>query len=201
MADTGRRVKLDTGDLIGWVGEPEWNPPTAQHDGLWISQIVALPHYETMWPDVVHVIGCEIGHVSLSSVTGVHCYPNDPPSGETCELHSYYIQAIPVGQDVGNEENYSEALELHTPSVWGDTVSIHRDDVCTPPDGIIGLADIMSAIGLFQGDPVAHITWLDIAPSGGSDTPDQYVALADIMGAIGGFQGDPYPGDGPLNCP
>jgi hypothetical protein len=60
----------------------------------------------------------------------------------------------------------------------------------------------MSAIAYFQGDTaICPLTWLDMAPSGGSDTPDQYVGLGDIMGCIGGFQGEPYPGLGPLDCP
>ena len=126
----------------------------------------------------VHVIGCEI-------VTG----------------QTYLIQAIALGQDIGNEYMYSEALVLHTSSVWGDVVSTFNGNVCLPPDGIPGLADIMAAIERYQGNPVAPITWLDIAPSDGSDAPDQSVGLGDIMACIDGFQGQSYPGDGPSDCP
>lgn len=200
-ADTARRVKLDTGDLIGWVGEPYYLPAGSQHDGLWLAHIVASPQYENQWPDVVHVTGCGIAHAGLCDVSGAHCNPNACPDGETCEHHSYHVQAIRFGHDIGDEGNYSDALVLHTPSTWGDTVAHCSGGQCEPPDGVPGLADIMTAIGLFQGDHVAPITWLDIAPSGGSDTPDQHVGLADIMGCIAGFQGEPYPGVGPLACP
>ena len=57
----------------------------------------------------------------------------------------------------------------------------------------------MAAIAYFQGDFVAPLTWLDIAPSTGFLPPDQVVGLGDIMGAIGGFQGSSDTGLGPKN--
>jgi hypothetical protein len=173
-ASTARRITLQGTEppVQWWVGTPY------ESGGLTLADVVAAPVYVDQWPDVVHVTGCEIA-----------------------TDQTYLIQAIALGEDVGDEGNYSEPSALHTPSVWGDTVSPSLGVVCKPPDGIVGLADIMAAIREFQGVDVAPLTWLDIAPSTGSSVPDQVVGLGDIMGAIGGFQGDPYPGLGPLNCP
>ena len=116
--------------------------------------------------------------------------------------HSYHVQAIAISGDPGNENDYSEVLDLRTNTTWGDTVTSGTGGLLVPPDGVPGLADIMAAIAYFQGDTsVAPMTWLDIAPSTSSSEPDQVVGLGDIMAAIAGFQGDPYPGLGPLNCP
>jgi hypothetical protein len=174
MTTAARRITLQGTEppVQWWVGTPY------ESGGLTLADVVAAPVYVDQWPDVVHVTGCEIA-----------------------TDQTYLIQAIALDEDVGDEGNYSETLALHTPSVWGDTVSPSLGVVCKPPDGIVGLADIMAGIRKFQGTDVAPLTWLDIAPSSGSSVPDQVVGLGDIMGAIGGFQGDPYPGLGPLNCP
>jgi len=90
---------------------------------------------------------------------------------------------------------------LHTPSVWGDTVSSCDGDTCLPPDGIAGLADIVAAINAYQGIDVAPLTWLDVDPSGDDSRPNQVIGLGDILACIDGFQGKSYPGGGPLDCP
>ena len=196
--NTAQRVKLDEGTLLGWVGEPTQHPTT----GLWLAGIVSESNrvYKDQWHDVVHVYGCEIAHANLCD-GGAHCMPNGCPGTENCVHHSYHIQAIALGQDIGDEGNYSEVLELHTNSTWGDTVTSGPGGLMLPPDGVNGLADIMAAIAYFQGDHVAPLTWLDIWDSFGAGVPDQTVGIGDIMSGIGGFQGDPYPGDGPLDCP
>jgi hypothetical protein len=202
-SDTARRVRLSDGTPIGWVGPSYWVAPTPQHDGLWLADIQATPAYEITWPEVVHVIGCEVGHSALcDDSTGEHCGPNNCPGGlsETCYHHCYQIQAIVLGADIGDEGNYSEALELCTPSVWGDTVSTCAGNVCRPPNGVVGLDDVQAAIKYYQNNRVAPITWLDIDPSNATQTPNQNIGIGDILKVIDGFQGQPYPGDGPKNC-
>jgi len=194
IPDTRRRVKLDEGTVLGWVGDPVEDDP-----GFWIAPLVDTPTTVAEWPDVVHVYGCMIAHANLSDLTEQHCGPNAPPGGETAVHRCYVIQAISATGDIGNEDHYSEALTLYTNTTWGDTVGAAPPG--SPADGNVGLADIMAAIAYFQGQTPAPLTWLDIAPSNGAGIPDQSVGLADIMGAIGGFQGQQYPGLGPLNCP
>jgi hypothetical protein len=177
VANTARRVRLQGGAVLGWVGAPD------QNAGLWLAEVVALPVYEDIdftgtWPTTVHVSDCEVA------------------TGET-----YEIQAIALGQDIGNEANYSEPLVLHTPTKWGDVVAQCPGDVCTPPQGIANLDDIMAKIKKFQAIPVAPLMWLDDDPSAGSESPNQVINLGDIMNSVRGFQGEPYPGDGPLGCP
>jgi formylglycine-generating enzyme required for sulfatase activity len=201
LPDTARRVRLSDDATIGWVGEPYWGAPTSQHDGLWLADIQATPAYETAWPDLVHVVGCQIGHAGLCDTSSEHCGPNLCPGDETCVHHSYSIQAIAQGYDISNEAYYSEVLELRTPTTWGDVVSTCADNICKPPNGVVGLDDVQAAISLYQGEPVAPITWLDIDPSNAAQTPNQNVGIGDILKVIDGFQGQPYPGDGPLGCP
>jgi hypothetical protein len=202
-APTARRIKYDDGTLLGWVGEPSWAPPTGQHDGLWLSDIVATPYYGDPWPDVVHVIACEVSHAATcDDSTGEHCGPNLCPGGmsETCYHHGYEFQAINAGSDPADEGNYSPALTLFTPAVWGDTVSTCAGNVCKPPNGVVGLDDVQAAIKYYQNNRVAPITWLDIDPSNGTQTPNQNIGIGDILKVIDGFQGKPYPGDGPMGC-
>jgi hypothetical protein len=169
---TARRVRLHGGDVLGWVGTP------VQSAGLWFAEVVSAPVYVGQWPDVVHVTGCVIA-----------------------TDQAYEIQAIPVDQDIANEQNYSEAVVLHTPTVWGDTVSTCEANVCKPPNGLVGLDDIVAAIKKYQAIDVAPLPWLDIDPSTGQSNPNQVIGIGDILACIDGFQGEPYPGDGPLACP
>jgi hypothetical protein len=170
--DTARRVKLLSGQTLGWVGTPY------ESRGLWVADVVPSPVYETQWPELMHVTGCEIA-------TG----------------QDYVIQAIALGDDIGQESNFSAGLVLHTPSVWGDTVSTCEGNVCKPPNGVVGLDDIMAGIKKYQSVDVAPVSWLDIAPSTEQDNPNQVIGIGDILACIDGFQGKLYPGDGPLNCP
>jgi hypothetical protein len=201
VADTARRVRLDTGEVIGWVGEPYHVAATSQHSGLWLADVVTAPHYEDQWPTIMHVTGCRIAHADLCDSSGMHCNPNSCPPGETCVHHWYELQAIRLGHDIGDEAFYSEALALHTPTTWGDTVSTCAGDECGAPNGVVGLDDVQAAIKLYQGNPVASVTWLDIDPSNGAQLPNQVVGIGDILKVIDGFQGQAYPGDGPLYCP
>ena len=114
---------------------------------------------------------------------------------------TYVVQAITPGLDVGDEGNYSDGVALHTPSTWGDVVSTCFDDDCLPPDGSVGVDDILATITRFQGIPNAPVIWLDISSSRGTDVPNQAVDIGDILDTIAGFQGEVYPGDGPLGCP
>jgi hypothetical protein len=170
--ETARRVRLQSGTVLGWVGAP------FEAGGITVAEIVAAPVYQETWPSLLHVTGCAIA-------------PNQ----------AYVVQTIGIGSDIGNESSYSDPLLLHTPSRWGDVVSTCPDDTCLPPQGTVNLDDIMAGITKFQGVNSAPLTWLDIDPSAGGDAPNQLVNLQDILGSVSGFQGQPYPGDGPLGCP
>lgn len=208
---TARRVRLNSGEVLGWIGEPRFVEPLQDPEGFWLagdantSGLVSSPVYAGVdfdgdWPEHVHVIGCEIAHASLCD-DGSHCRPNECPPPETCEHDWYHVQAIQIGENTAYEYKYSEVLELRTNTTWGDMVSTCQADVCRPPNGLVGLDDIMAAIGYFQGTiGLAPLTWLDIAPSQGCSNPDQIVGLDDIMSSIAGFQGEAYPGLGPADC-
>jgi hypothetical protein len=176
VVSTARRVTLQDGPVLGWVGKPY------TEGGLVLADVISAPVYDDIdftgeWPSLLHVMACEVA------------------TGQT-----YLIQAIVTGQDTGDEGNYSEALILHTPTKWGDNVGTCTNDVCNPPQGVANLDDVMAKIKRFQAIPVAPMTWLDDDPSVGTTVPNQTVGLADYQNSIKGFQGQPYPGDGPLDC-
>ena len=172
---TARRVCIAS-QCLGWVGQP------VEHAGSMFASLVPSPIYADIdfageWPDVVHVSGCEIA------------------TGQT-----YLVQAIRAGQDMGDDGNYSLAVELHTPTVWADVVSTCFNNDCLPPDGAVGIDDVLAGITKFQGFDNAPITWLDIDPSMGSGVPNLAIDIGDILATLGGFQGESYPGDGPTGC-
>jgi hypothetical protein len=175
VSNTARRVCIGE-ECLGWIGAPY------ESAGLWLATVTPTPVYANIdfvgdWPDLLHVTGCEIA-----------------------TEQTYTIQAIRVGHDLGDPASYSEGLELHTPSRWGDVVAVCPDDACQPPQGTVNLDDIMAGIVRFQGVNNAPLTWLDIDPSSGTSIPNQIVGLQDILSCVAGFQGRPYPGDGPFGC-
>jgi len=90
--------------------------------------------------------------------------------------------------------NFSAPVNISTHCKLGDIVGNRNTSHpygWNPPDGIVGLADIMNLVGRFQGHPyVAPLPVCDLF--GGDETPDRVVNLADMMQAIAGFQGTTY---------
>ena len=174
---TARRVMLAPGGpVLGWVGTPRLA------GGLIVADLSPSPVYASVdfigpWPSVVHLMGCEIA-----------------------TNQRYLVQAIMIGHDIGDEGNYSPSIELHTPSTWGDVVSTCFNNQCRPPDGAVGIDDILAGISKFQGIDNAPLAWLDIDPSTDDNLPNQQVNIGDILASLDGFAGRPYPGDGPLGC-
>ncbi len=173
---TARRVTLAGEQIFGWVGAPY------EGNGLMFAELVSEPVYADVdftgdWPAVVHVTGCIIA-------TG----------------QDYDVQAIQY--DEGMERpDYSEAVTLHTPSVWGDVVSTCVNYDCLPPNGDVSIDDILATIAAFQSISNTPLVWFDIAPSDGANLPNQSIDIDDILANIQGFQSRSYPGDGPFNCP
>ena len=178
VENTARRVSL-----VGGGTGPWWIDVPYLSGGLNFANLTDAPVYADVdfageWPEVVHVTGCEVA-------TG----------------QRYLVQAIQQGQDIGDEGRYSEPLDLHTPSVWGDVVSTCMNHDCQPPNGEVNIDDILAAIGGFQSLNLNPLTWFDLAPALNDGVPNQEVDIDDILANIQGFQSKPYPGLGPLNCP
>ena len=175
VGNTARRVCLAT-ECLGWVGEP------FENGGLMLAHVVSAPvfagsDFAGNWPDEVNVTGCKIATAQV-----------------------YYVDAIQLGQNLALEDNYSEAVELRTTTTWGDVVSTCFNNNCLPPQGQVGVDDILALIARFQGINNAPLVWLDLDPSTGVDLPNQQINIGDILSAIAGFQGEGYPGCGPLDC-
>ncbi len=175
---TARRISLD-GNGAGpwWVGSPY------EEAGFTVADIVDGPVYADTdftgdWPELVNVTGCEIA-----------------------TNQTYLVQAIAEGQEITEDANYSAAIALHTPEVWGDVVSTCLYHNCEPPQGEVNIDDILAAIAAFQSSNNDPLTWFDIAPALGDGIPNQMVDIDDILATIQGFQSKVYPGLGPLDCP
>ncbi len=175
---TARRISLQGGGAgPWWVGAPY------EASGFTVADVVEAPVYADTdftgdWPDLVNVTGCEIA-------------PNQ----------TYLVQAIAEGQEITEEANYSAAISLHTPTVWGDVVSTCLYHSCQPPNGEVNIDDILAGIAAFQSANNDPLTWFDIAPALGDGVPNQMVDIDDILANIQGFQSKVYPGLGPLDCP
>ncbi len=175
---TARRISLQGGGAgPWWVGAPY------EASGLTVADVVDEPVYADYdfvgdWPDLVNVTGCEIA-----------------------TNQTYLVQAIPMGADISEEANYSTAIALHTPTIWGDVVSTCLYYNCEPPQGEVNIDDILAAIAAFQSSNNDPLTWFDIAPALGDGVPNQMVDIDDILANIHGFQSKSYPGLGPLDCP
>ena len=168
------RVRLAGGPPLGWVGEP------IDVAGMSVARVVLAPvYFESPWNDggVIDVMGCEISPDQV-----------------------YGIQAIEVDEDVFAESAYSTALELHTPSTWGDVVGTCFGEQCLPPEGQVGIDDLLAVLRRFQGVDVAPMSWLDISSTAQDGMPDQVSNLDDCLAVLAGFLGEAYPGGGPLEC-
>ncbi len=174
LPNTARRVSLQSGQVLGWVGAPY------DEAGLMVANLVDTPVYADVdfageWPQALHITGCGIAAAS-----------------------TYGVQAISMGLDPGDEGSYSAALELETPSTWGDVVGTFADGAWTPPNGVANFVDISAVVQGFQGLPqAAPMPWLDLAPQ----VPNGSINFADISACVSGFQGQPYPFAAPENCP
>lgn len=73
---------------------------------------------------------------------------------------------------------------------WGDTAGRFMAGQWTPPDGQIGLSDVLAALQAFGESATAPpLEWADIAP----EVPDGKVDLRDINGILQAFANLPYP--------
>ncbi|MGB0714582.1 MAG: M43 family zinc metalloprotease [Phycisphaerae bacterium] len=110
--------------------------------------------------------------------------------------HTYSIQAINDGTDLGNEDNYSTPLVLPTCVRMGDVGGAVDAGTLLPPDGDANFNDIFAVVLGFQGQPQAPVTSLDLE----GETPNFGIGLADAQIAVFGFQSQPYPFSDPCSC-
>jgi choice-of-anchor B domain-containing protein len=180
--NTARRVSVDTGFgpvVLGWVDQPFGWEVTGPECGLLgnnqlVSRISDTPFY-TDWS----ALDSEI--VLLGDC---HISPG----------HTYFIEAIAVGGDTGDEGAYSAALTLGTTPKFGDVNN--GGAVAGPPDGFANLVDVQSCILGFQAAQNSPKSWLELADA----VPGLVVNLSDAFTAVLAFQGSDYPHDDPCTC-
>ncbi|MHC5110034.1 MAG: WD40/YVTN/BNR-like repeat-containing protein [Planctomycetota bacterium] len=187
-----RRVTLDTNgngtfdadlDLVlGWMGEPaEIEISGSEPSPQWLSRIVNAPFFND-W----HGVGLG-GTVHLGDC---HMSPG----------HTYLVQSILDGADLGDENNYSAALALPTVAVWGDVMG--SGGPWSPPDGVANFVDIQGTVFGFQNLQLAPKAWLELEGTGDDlNQPElNVINFADILRAVQGFQGQGYPYADPCAC-
>jgi hypothetical protein len=83
-----------------------------------------------------------------------------------------------------------------TTEAWGDTVGEFTGSGWTPPDGTIGIMDIVAIVDKFRDLPTAPpIYWVDLIGLGSSGVecaPDQRIDIIDAVGAVDAFGGKTY---------
>ena len=145
---------------VGWVGPP---------DAEGLAAVVPDPFVSLIWPDTVHLHGCEIVPVA-----------------------TYEIRAVP---EAGNESDpvvvQTTAAPL-TPREWADCVGSFDGTNWSPPQGITNFEDVSAAIKTFV-DPTAfnatHVSVTDVEPQ----TPNGVVNFNDVFTIVLAFQAEPYP--------
>jgi hypothetical protein len=110
--------------------------------------------------------------------------------------HTYTIQSVLDGADIGNEANFSPPLDLPTTNLLGDVGGDASQGLLSPSDGTTNFGDILAVILGFQGAAQAPTVWLDLE----SESPNYNVGLADAQIAVFGFQNAPYPFADPCSC-
>ncbi len=193
---TARRIKLSTGETLGWVGPPVsivvgGPEPSPQS----LARIQSAPHYmDWSTVDTVHVGDCAVVPEFV-----------------------YEVQAIVAGEDEGDEASYSEPLVLSTvlnisgTGGYGDVVGASPG---LPPDGTRSFKDISAVVGGFQSLQLSPKAWLDLQGSTSASMCPDFggggIDFNDINRTIAGFQGGSYFVDGlgnptgflaPLDCP
>ncbi|MHC5111563.1 MAG: hypothetical protein ACYTHJ_16985 [Planctomycetota bacterium] len=175
------RISLDTGvagsAVLGFTGAPDPTAVTGPGPSIFnITRIDPTPFYldwTTVPTGIVTIGDCE---VSLGN--------------------NYLVQTVVEGADLGEESNYSTALELPTPQHNGDVTG--GGNPGAPPNGDQGtLVDVFSMIKAFQATQNEPKDWLDFEP----EAPNMVHNLADAFQGILAFQQNPYPFSAPLDCP
>jgi hypothetical protein len=110
--------------------------------------------------------------------------------------HTYTIQSILEGADIGNEANFSPPLDLPTTVLLGDVGGDASGGQLAPADGTANFGDILAVILGFQGMGQAPLIWLDLE----AENPNYNVGLADAQIAVFGFQNADYPFADPCTC-
>ena len=155
----------------GAVGLPGW-VGEPNEDGL--ARFVRDPFFSVAWPAVVQLADCEIVPAA-----------------------TYEIRAS------SNGNIFSEPLELSTiakpgDKEWGDVVGVFVAGQWGPPNGVVNMDDVMSAVQRFQQLPGAPaLNWVDVDPA----VPNAVLNMTDIFQIIQGFRGRPYPFSNPVDCP
>jgi len=187
---TARRISLAPDALggepvvLGWVSDNQvaggtFNP--APHT------MSASPIYRD-WSDLdggdthtVHVTGCPIS-----------------PG------HTYLIQSIRQGANLGDEASYSAPLTLSTVSTWGDVIGPPIQStpttIASGPSGITNLEDVLGAILVLEQTPTAPANWFDLEGAG-TQALDNFTSLADALTVLVAIETGMYPFPAPLTCP
>lgn len=116
--------------------------------------------------------------------------------------HTYAVQSIAIGADVGNESAYSQPLVLKTTDHWGDIIGAPIQSmpvVSAGPNGFTNLEDALGGVLAIEGMPSAPGLWFDL--EGGGTEIDNVTNLADILRVVDAIETGTYPFPDPTACP
>jgi len=129
---------------------------------------------------------CQPYYMDWSTVGTVHVFDTEIIPDST-----YQVQAIGYGCALGDEDAYSDPLDITT-SKWADVTGQYlMPHPPSPPDGAVNITDVTTILDKFNNTLPILKARTDIDPS----PPDVDVNITDVMQALDAFRGFPYPLD------
>ena len=169
-------VCLDYNGVDVTASDPTCTGSDHSRPHLWHAQLRIEEQAPTIWPDgVIHIADCEVISVATYAMRAT-----DNPTDPTFSSDSV----------IGT---------IHKPGgkCWADCVGAFDGTRWLPPDGVVGMDDIMAAVMCFTFDANrphrtrAVLYYVDYC----------FVNFADIQHLIFGFKAEPYSFEKPSDCP
>jgi len=187
---TARRISLapagggGSPEVLGWVS-------TSQ---LPVGSIPsAPPHLLSQAPEYADWSDLDGGSTHTVHVTDCRISPGN----------TYLVQAIAMGQEISNEDAYSDPVALHTVSTWGDAAGPlfqMEPNLASGPNGITNIEDVLFAIFALEGGTAAPALWFDL--EGGPDSAINHIVnVGDALRIINAIETGTYPFPAIGDCP
>lgn len=187
---TARRVSLvptvagRSPEVLGWVS-------TAQQSGGSLPS--SAPHLLSATPEYADWADLDGGSTHTVHLTDCRIAPGN----------TYLVQAIAMGQEISNENAYSDPVALHTVSTWGDVVGPlfqMGPNLSSGPNGISNLEDVLVAIFAIEGEETAPPRWFDL--EGLTDGEINHIVnLGDALRILSAIETGTYPFPAIGDCP
>lgn len=161
----------------------------------------------TMWVGTPQAVSENAGTVNPAGQPGaptfmaatLQCAPFYADWGPIGVVQAYHRSLLPGGTyeirvieetcPTSGESNYSLPLSVDS-SRWGDVVKDCQANPCTPPEGVVGIVDVVAILDKFRNAVGAPMkVRADLHP----ETPDRLITISDVTSALDAFRAAAYP--------